>query len=504
MTSRETGPVAGETTAAVMTVAAGALLGLALQMRSGRLDPVAITLVAAALVALVLAVRGRPWGLIEGPGGSHVGGAGSGGGPGGGALQQPQLGEHGRDVDGGQRGSRALGCALVGALLATLIAHLPRPPGIHLDVAGFGGRAFFLVGLGLASAVVASAFRRGPAANVEAGNAPRANEADAAEDAGGRWRAVLLIAIFLVLGAWVIRHSPDPQIDVFIFQRDSAAALLAGENPYRLTFPNIYGHGHYYGPGLVVDGRLQFGFPYPPLTLLLALPGALAGDFRYSQLAAMAVAGGIMTVLGRGRLGLSAAALYLFSPRTFFVLEQGWTEPYLVALAAFVLLAATRARALLPVALGLFIASKQYLVVALPLVPWLERRARPLALAALVAAAVTLPFALWDLPAFWHSVAALQFGQPFRDDALSFLAVVAYVTGFRPPSGLALVAAVAALVLCFRRLPRSPHGFALALALSFFAFFAFNKQAFCNYYHFVVGAIALAVATGSAGWGSRR
>jgi hypothetical protein len=352
-------------------------------------------------------------------------------------------------------------------------------------VAGFGGRTFFLVGLGLASAVVATAFvgRRTP---------------DGGGGASALWRPLLLVAIFVVLAGWAIRHSPDPQIDVYIFQRDSAAALLAGENPYRLTFPNIYGHDRYYGPGLVAGGRLQFGFPYPPLTLLMALPGALAGDVRYGQLAAMAVAGGIMTLLAPGRLGLAAAALYLFSPRSFFVVEQGWTEPYLVALAAGVLLAATRARAWLPLALGLFLASKQYLVLALPLVPWLERRPRPLALAALVAAAVTVPFALWDLPAFWHSVAALQFGQPFRDDALSFLAVVSYLTGYRPPAALALVAAIAALVLCFRRLPRSPHAFALALALTFFAFFAFNKQAFCNYYHFVLGATALAL-TGSGG-----
>ena len=34
------------------------------------------------------------------------------------------------------------------------------------------------------------------------------------------------------------------------------------------------------------------------------------------------------------------------------------------------------------------------------------------------------------------------------------------------------------------RLPRTPAGFAAAVALTFFAFFAFNKQAFCNYYFF--------------------
>ncbi len=425
-------------------VAAALLLGLALQIRSGRLDPIAIVLVAVALTAVLLALVGRPWPALE------------------------------------QRGEQAVELALGAALAITLLAHLPRPPGIHLTVVGFAGRAPFLIGLALTAALLGFDFWRPARARA--------------------WRAPLLIGLFLLLGGWVVRHSPDPQIDVFIFQRDAAAALLAGDNPYRLTFPNIYGDRPYYGAGLASAGRLNFGFPYPPLSLFLALPGALAGDFRYAQLVAMAGAGAIMAALQRGRIGFLAAALYLFSPRTFFVLEQGWTEPFLVLLAAAVLLAARRGRALLPVAIGLFVASKQYLVLALPVLPllWRDRQARPpfgrsAVLAAATAALVTLPLALWDWPPFWHSV-ALQTAQPFRDDALSFLAVVAYLTGYRPSSLIAFVAAAAAMVAAWRRCPRTPAGLALALSLVFFGFFAFNKQAFCNYYHFVVGTLCLAIA----------
>jgi hypothetical protein len=436
----------GEVTVAVLLTGAALLVGLALQIRSGRLDPIAIILVGLGLAALVQAVRGRPLARLE--------------------AQGPALLE------------RCLGLALAG----TLVAHVPRPPGIHLDVVGLAGRAPFLAGLAAAAALVAAVLRW--------------------PQRGVAWRTPLLIAIFVVLGAWVIRHAPRPQIDVFIFQRDSIAALLAGENPYRLTFPNIYGDDHkYYGAGLSADGRLLFGFPYLPLSLFLALPGALVGgDFRYAQLAALAVAGAAMAYLRPGRIGFLAAALLLFSPRTFFVIEQGWTEPFLVALLALVLLAAVRWRPALPVALGLLMASKQYLVLAVPLLPllWRDRRARPglvpsLALALLVAAAVTLPLALWDLPAFWHSV-ALQFQQPFREDALSFLAAVAYLTGFRPPSLIAFIAAVAAMALAWRSVPRGAAGFAMALSLVFFGFFAFNKQAFCNYYFFVVGSLCLSVA----------
>jgi len=104
-----------------------------------------------------------------------------------------------------------------------------------------------------------------------------------------------------------------------------------------------------------------------------------------------------------------------------------------------------------------------------------------------------LPLAVWDLPAFIHDVVALQVHQPFRTDALSFLAAFAYVTGGRLPSACGFVAAAAASLLAWRRCPRTPAGFAAAIAFVFFAFFAFNKQAFCNYYSFVVGTLCIAL-----------
>ena len=48
-----------------------------------------------------------------------------------------------------------------------------------------------------------------------------------------------------------------------------------GVDPYAITFPDIYQGRAYYGSGLSVDGRLQFGFPYFPLSLLLSMPGQI-------------------------------------------------------------------------------------------------------------------------------------------------------------------------------------------------------------------------------------
>jgi len=55
------------------------------------------------------------------------------------------------------------------------------------------------------------------------------------------------------------------------------------------------------------------------------------------------------------------------------------------------------------------------------------------------------------------------------------------------------LAAVVTLALSLWRAPRTPAGFALSLGFILLAFFAFNKQAFCNYYFFVIGAMCCAV-----------
>lgn len=444
----------GPTERAIVLTIAAAVLAIALQFRNGRLDAFGFIFMATSLVLCGRALGSIASGLSA------------------------------------TRDDRGIDRALRVAVALSLAAQFVFPPGIYLDLHGLAARAPFLVGIAAASALLAFTLRT----RVSPG-----------------WRQLRLallglLGLELALGAWVIRHSPHPTIDVVIFQRDGVAALLAGKNPYTLTFPNIYGDSSaFYGPGMSVDNRLQFGFPYPPLSLLLAVPGAiLGGDFRYSQLIALAAGGALIALARGGRMGLAAAALYMFSPRGFFVLEQGWTEPYVVALLALVVFCACRFRAGLGVALGLLLASKQYMILALPLVAllrppgpdgrphwrWIAAVAIP---AIAVATLVTLPLALWDLPAFLHAVVALQFYQPFRADALSFLAAFAYVTGGHLPGACGFAAAALATLLALRRCRCTPAGFSAATAFVLFSFFAFNKQAFCNYYSFVVGALCVAL-----------
>jgi hypothetical protein len=281
---------------------------------------------------------------------------------------------------------------------------------------------------------------------------------------------------------------------------------MRGVDPYGLTFPNIYGHSLYYGPGLSVAGSLQFGFPYFPLSLLTAVPGhLLAGDHRYSHLAALELAAMLMAFSRPKGFGTIAAILYLTTPRIFFVLEQSWTEPFVVLGVAAVVFAAFRCTRAVPFLFGALIALKQYLVfavvAALLLLPRpLSRRhvIQMFAKAGLVAAIVTLPFVLWNPAAFWKSVVTLQLYQPFREDSLSFLVWWARRGHAQPSALVAVVAMSAASALALWRSPKTPAGFAAAIAVMFLAFFAFNKQAFCNYYFFVIGAFAVSLAASAS------
>jgi hypothetical protein len=323
------------------------------------------------------------------------------------------------------------------------------------------------------------------------------------------WFPVVLI-LHAAIGSWIIESSPRPAIDVFMFQRDASARLLEGGNPYTIQYPNMYGpETNYYGPGLSVEGRLTFGFPYPPLSLLLVMPAhAIAGDLRYAHLAAMIGAGALIGHARAGAVAPLAACLYLFTPRVFFILEHGWTEPLAVLLLALTIFCACRMPHVVPYAYGLLLAVKQYLVFLVPIAYVLARAVnlKPqtiLARGLVVATAVTLPFFLWNARPFMDSVVTLQLLQPFRPDSLSYLAWVAIRGGPVLSGAVAFAAAAVALVPALWLTARTPSGAAASVALVYFAFFAFNKQAFANYYLFVVGALCCAVAASVRRGGGR-
>lgn len=314
------------------------------------------------------------------------------------------------------------------------------------------------------------------------------------------WRLPSLVAIHLAIGAWVILTAPDPHIDVWVMQVDAARALVDGVNPYLPIYENLHGiDSPYYGPGLVEDGELTIGFPYPPLSLLLVLPAELlAGDVRFTHLAAVGIGALVMAAIRPGPTATGAALLYLFTPWTFVLVAGAWTEPLVVLFLAFATFAAARSPRLLGIATGLLIAVKQYALVGLPIVlllvaRTLRERWRIGWQAVAFAVVVTVPFVVWGPGAFaWSAFGSLA-GQIFRPDSLTFLAVLPGEWGPRLSIlGFALVIGVGALAAL--RAPRTPMGLAGSTALLLLVFFAFSRQGSANYHVAVIGSLCCAVA----------
>ncbi|HXG10956.1 MAG TPA: hypothetical protein VNK04_14445 [Gemmataceae bacterium] len=320
----------------------------------------------------------------------------------------------------------------------------------------------------------------------------------------GRFAAVLVV--YFALGAWLLTEAaPEPAIDVWHFQQRASACLLRGDNPYTAEYPNPYSHTRFFGEEMVKDGKIQT-FPYPPLSLLLVLPGYLAGDVRWSLLLAMVGTAGVLVAVGR-QLGLPAghpaelaAIAFLCNPWGVAVVELAWTEPLLALAASLGVWAlASGQRRVVVLALTGVISLKQYGFLLLPAFMASRRVGwKDVARAATLAGLIALPFLVWDPRGFWHGIVEFHFYTPLREDSLSVLAAVAVATGQQFPGWLGLGAAAAVAGWLWRRGAPALAGVALGSAATILAFFVFNRAAHLNYYWLALMFLALAVITAAA------
>jgi hypothetical protein len=367
------------------------------------------------------------------------------------------------------------------ALVASCVIHVVFPPGMYLDPAH---PPAFRVLAAIAAVVAASYLAPLPAAVA-------------------RWRFPLAAVCFVAMGCIVLLASPSPTIDVWWFQQGAARAILHGQNPYAVTYPNPYDNATLYGPGMLdASGRVVV-FPYPPLTFLLGAPALLLfHDVRVMMLAAMILAAWAPRHFGKREIPELTALLVLLQPTTFFVLEQSWTEPLVLAAFGGTVLAirmqgqGPRGAGAVGVAGGVLAATKQYSpILVAPLAFALPRGARwrAIGIAAGVTLATLLPFVLWDPGEFWRDVAVMQVQQPFRMDALSWLVPIAVALQSPPSASWGFLGAGALLVVLLRP-GASLAQVARVIAAAFLTLVLFNKQAFCNYYWLAVGLLLFATA----------
>ena len=317
----------------------------------------------------------------------------------------------------------------------------------------------------------------------------------------------LWIVSFVFSGMSVLQATPNPFIDVVQVTRESCLAFAQGHNPYSITYKDIY-NGHpeldraFIPADMLINGRVNAGYPYLPVSFYFSfVADRLAHDYRVANLACMVGASALLAYLRRSREAILAAVLYLLVPSIYLVLEMGWSDPIVVFCLAVVVFCSLRYPRLLPYAVGLLLASKQYMIIIAPATlllipqPWNRRSVVPYAARVIATVAiVSLPLILWDMPAFWRSAVAVQFKAAFRPDALNFAAWWVARGHTPPPGWMSYASAMLALAICLWRAPRNASGFCLSMAIIFLAMFSLARQAFCNYYFMIMGALCCSLA----------
>ncbi len=328
---------------------------------------------------------------------------------------------------------------------------------------------------------------------------PEESSTDPAQGGTRRFWLILLVLILIhgSVALLLCRPGSAVNIDTFTFQRDASKSLLQGIDPYGGTQTNIldpHQTALFYGSGMVVNGRVQVGFQYPPLTLLWVLPGYLLGDVRISYIFAVIISALFSFAICPNKRGLWIVSVLLLSPLTFSVEYLCWTEPLVLLALSATVYAALRKRWWLPVALGLFLATKQYNFLALPLIGYFVRpfawkeywKLTGLSLA--IGSATVLPFSIWNFRGLWHDLVLFHLAQPFRPDAISFAVPFPLMMKIGP------VLLVVFIGWAIRERMRNSAMFAAAYGIALLIFIATSKQAFANYYFLIGHAFFLAVA----------
>lgn len=307
-------------------------------------------------------------------------------------------------------------------------------------------------------------------------------------------KAIWALVVIWVVGAGLASILADPEtwIDVWALHHDAGNALIHGASPYSgLAVPNPMSQ--------FPDGSIYEGYVYPPIPLFtFALTDALVGDSRWFSLLCGVALVWVLRRLSTSRETDALALLFLVTPGWPLMVQLSWTETLSILILAIAVLGRPEGR-LRSVMLGLFIASKQYLLMtALPVAAsWLGRRKFALLITGVVA---FLGYALGLVfgPSSylqWVFIFHLQVPPPPLGDNLPGLAELLLGIRFSVPSLLTLPAGALAGWWVAGRAPRSDATMILGMATTLTVIFLFGYQAFPNYWYGVLGVFVLGILT---------
>lgn len=311
-----------------------------------------------------------------------------------------------------------------------------------------------------------------------------------------RW-FLILVVVQMACRILVPLQSPHPDIDVYVIGTQGADRLLRGVNPYVGEYPEAYQPKYGY----------RAIYLYWPTGLLLesAFRG-LTGDIRYSLVAAEL---GTVVLLylwlpGHPMRRWLWILAWLTLPTQLVVLEKAWIEPIQIF---FYLLPLWFIQCNRPwwagLSLGLLCGVKQTAIfLPLLLLPYFGRKFGRSATLRAVAAClvgfllVVLPFAVADWSWFYASTIEALLKLPPRYDSLNLTSHLhhlglPFLNG--PGYGLVLLVSLVGLLSWLRGQPELSR--TLAATFAFYCLlFLCGKQAFLNYYVFLVFLLLVTLA----------
>jgi hypothetical protein len=284
----------------------------------------------------------------------------------------------------------------------------------------------------------------------------------------------VIVAAGILARFVIVAWDMEPGFDVHLIQQAAGRAILVGENPY-LT--------HVY----------HSGYPYWPLSAVLAAAGLAAGDARWGLLLADAATVIAFIVIARnlnlpGRVGALLGSLFLWDSSGLYMTWQSLPEPLVIAFGAIgvALLTRPRARGLAAgIAFGLAVATKQLGLGLLPLLPISRHRPQRSAFAAalLVSGVILVCFLALSPAAFIEGSFTSHLVEPSRDYAINLLdPLPGIVPPFNVPFVITAIAALGAGLIVRLRWPDAVDGWLAGTVSLLFVAFSLIGISFLNYY----------------------
>lgn len=309
---------------------------------------------------------------------------------------------------------------------------------------------------------------------------------------------VLLVMIVAVIGVLWLPGATPPAVDMLNLHESAAEVMLDGRNPYTDAYSV---DTNPFAP----EGAEYNGYTYPPMTLIsYAGSHILFGDSRWASVFAIAALVVLITrpwrQVGRDQAGalIALALLVVVQPWLGTIFWFGWTDPIALPLMLAGSLLWRRHPMLSAVLFGLAFGTRQYLILAIPVLLAFNdsyRWKRTLT-AGGVAALTLLPGVVLDPIAFWEATVQKGFTAPIRLDTSGLAGI-----GLALPFWMVVAVSLGVAIWMARR-GGDASRFLLALGGTCAVGFLIGFQAFMDYWFFVGTVGVFAVVTGISAVGA--